>query len=121
MQQVNDAGKIIIGSVSKEEITRAEETVRENILMNYVKPTNNQFSALVSFALSVTPYDFSRSKLVKLVNINTKESLLAAAKEFDQWVMQGKRVSKALMKRREKEKSLFLKPEVVVNNMKEKT
>lgn len=121
MQQVNDAGKIIIGSVSKEEIARAEATVRENILMNYVKPTNNQFSALVSFALSVTPYDFSRSKLVKLVNINTKESLLAASKEFEQWVMQGKRVSKALQKRREKEKSLFLKPEVVVNNMKEKT
>lgn len=115
MHKINHDGMKIIGQANETEIAAAEQLVNDCV---YRELRENEYAALVSFALTVRKCDFIRSKLVKLVNDG---KIIPAAQEFKTWVMQGKRVSKALQKRREKEKSLFLKPEVVVNNMREKT
>ena len=104
-----------IAFAAPEEIAVAEKLVNDTIL---IELKDGEFAALVSFAMTVRPCDFTRSKLVKLVN---QGKLLDASREFATWVMNGRRVSKILVTRREKEKALFLCPEVVVNNAKGKT
>jgi lysozyme len=69
--------------------------------------TENQFSALVSFAFNVGVEAFNRSTLRKFVLGCDWEG---AAREFDKWVHAGGRVLPGLVKRRADERALFLTP-----------
>lgn len=116
--KTNRAGLRIIGDAPAPEIEVAEKLVNDTILITLKE---NEFAALVSFALSVRQCDFVRSKLVKLVNRGDEYGFMSAAKEFHLWNTTGGSVRKYLTERRLKEAALFLMPEVVVNNVKDKT
>ena len=72
-----------------------------------VNVNQNQFDALVSFAYNVGLGALKASTLLKLVN---KGAFKEASKEFDLWVRSGGKVLAGLVRRREKEKELFLTP-----------
>lgn len=87
----------------------AEALVREVI---YVDLTVNQFNALASLARSIGEYNFRRSKIVNLININNRDSIREATKLFTTY---GK-PTKNNLKQREADRKLFAKPEMAVNN-----
>jgi lysozyme len=88
------------------DIARAEAAV---LSLVYVELTTNQFSALVSFVLSIGIRQFRVSSAREF--INTRQMLKAAA-EIMIWTPKGKEDRK-LIRRRKAEKALFLKPELV--------
>ena len=65
----------------------------------------NQFDALVSLAYNIGTGAFSGSTLVKRLNANDYRG---AADQFDVWVNAGGKRMQGLVKRRAKEKALFL-------------
>ena len=67
----------------------------------------NQFDALVSFTFNVGAGNLKRSTLRKMIN-NSK--LDDAANEFSRWIYAGGKQLKGLIRRREAERMLFLKP-----------
>ena len=67
--------------------------------------TQNQFNALVSFAFNVGSGALASSTLLKLVNINPNDAMIA--KEFLKWNKGGGRVIDGLTKRRIKENALY--------------
>lgn len=73
----------------------------------YVKKelTKNQEDALVSFAYNVGIGNFSKSTLLKLVNINPNDAMIA--KEFLKWNKQAGKELKGLTNRRIKESALY--------------
>ena len=73
----------------------------------YVKTklTKNQEDALVSFAYNVGIGNFSKSTLLKLVNINPNDAMIA--KEFLKWNKQAGKELKGLTNRRIKESALY--------------
>ena len=73
----------------------------------YVKKelTKNQEDALVSFAYNVGIGNFSKSTLLKLVNINPNDGMIA--KEFLKWNKQAGKELKGLTNRRIKESALY--------------
>lgn len=80
-----------------------ERAVRESILV----PLNqNQFDALVSLAYNIGTNAFKNSTLVKRLN---EGNYKAAANQFDVWVNAGGKRMEGLVKRRAREKALFLK------------
>lgn len=86
-----------------------EKTVEKfRIQVNkYVKTklTKNQEDALVSFAYNVGIGNFSKSTLLKLVNINPNDAMIA--KEFLKWNKQAGKELKGLTNRRIKESALY--------------
>lgn len=72
-----------------------------------VKVNQNQFDALVSFAYNVGLGAFRTSTLLEYVN---KGQFNEAAEQFPLWIHSGGKVLNGLIKRRQKEKALFLKP-----------
>lgn len=68
--------------------------------------TDNQFGALVSFAYNVGLGNFSKSTLLKKVNGG---DFKAAADQFMRWTRAKGKVLPGLIRRREAERSLFLK------------
>lgn len=70
-----------------------------------VKLTKNQEDALVSFAYNVGIGNFSNSTLLKLVNINPNDAMIA--KEFLKWNKQAGKELKGLTNRRIKESALY--------------
>ena len=67
--------------------------------------SQNQFDALVSLAYNIGTNAFSKSTLVKRLNVNDNR---AAADQFDVWVNAGGKRMQGLVNRRAKEKALFL-------------
>lgn len=71
-----------------------------------VKLNQNQFDALVSFTYNCGINAFNSSDMLKYIN---KGDFKSAANEFDKWIHSGGKVIAGLVKRRAKEKELFLK------------
>ncbi len=69
--------------------------------------TDNEFSALVSFAYNLGVTRLANSTLYKRL---VKGDTAGAAAEFSKWTRAGGVVLPGLVKRREAEKALFLKP-----------
>ena len=70
------------------------------------KPINqNQFNALVSFAYNVGSGALASSTLLKLVNINPNDAMIA--KEFLKWNKAGGKPIQGLTNRRIKESALY--------------
>lgn len=67
--------------------------------------TDNQYSALVSFAYNAGPGSLRSSTLLKLLD---KGDITGAADEFLQWVKIKGKFSQGLLNRRQKERELFL-------------
>lgn len=68
---------------------------------------DNQINALVSFIFNIGSSKFIKSTLYKKLIQGLPNE---AAKEFDKWVYAGKKKLPGLVRRREAEKALFLKP-----------
>jgi lysozyme len=84
----------------------------ESVIAPHIKQilSDNQFSALVSFAFNVGPYNLIRnqhqspSTLLILIN---EGDFAGAAQQFMRWVYVDNRVSDGLIRRRKAEQSLF--------------
>ena len=92
---------------------RAEELLKHSAdryaskVANLLKKpvTQNQFNALVSFAYNVGSGALASSTLLKLVNINPNDAMIA--KEFLKWNKAGGVKNKGLENRRIKESALY--------------
>ncbi|WP_459661291.1 lysozyme [Acinetobacter calcoaceticus] len=87
----------------KHDLGKFEKTVND-----YVKVplTQNQFDALVSLTYNIGSGAFNNSTLLKRLN---KSDYQGAADQFLVWNKAGGKVVKGLVRRREAERSLFLK------------
>ena len=72
-----------------------------------VSLNSNQFSALVSFAFNVGTGALAKSTLLRYLN---KGKYYEAALQFSRWTRGGGVILPGLVRRREAEKNLFLKP-----------
>ena len=98
------------GIISKQ---RAEELLKYSAdryglkVANLLKKpvTQNQFNALVSFAYNVGSGALASSTLLKLVNINPNDAMIA--KEFLKWNKVNKVANNGLTNRRIKESALY--------------
>lgn len=81
----------------------------ENIINTNVTKylTQNQFDALVSFVYNIGGTNFKKSTLLKKVNLNPNDPMIAI--EFNQWTRANKRVLPGLVKRRKAEADLYFK------------
>ena len=87
----------------KSDVARFEKAVNENVKV----PLNqNQFDALVSFTYNCGEGALQRSTLLELLNQGKYKE---AADQFDLWNKSSGKVLAGLVKRRAKEKELFLK------------
>lgn len=93
--------------IQAEQLLRRDIKLAEVSINKYVQvPLSlNQFSSLVSFVYNVGEGKFSKSELLK--KLNNKE-YQAAALEFDRWVYSKRSKMAGLIRRRGKEKELFL-------------
>lgn len=101
----------------KADVARFEKAVSDNVKV----PLNqNQFDALVSFTYNCGAGALQRSTLLELLNQGKYEE---AADQFDVWIKSGNQVLNGLVKRRAKEKELFLSdlPEVKTEKPKKTT
>ncbi len=88
----------------KEDLKKFEEGVLELVKV----PLNqNQFDALVSFSFNLGIGALACSTLLKKLNAKQYQE---AANEFSKWVNAGGKPLPGLVKRRQAEKELFLKP-----------
>jgi GH24 family phage-related lysozyme (muramidase) len=97
--------------ITKEEAERLlTEDIKyfEGVVSEALKTSinQNQFDALVSFTYNVGASAFRSSTLLKLLNNQASQSVVAA--EFLKWVKADGKVSEGLKNRREKERQLFL-------------
>ena len=109
-----DGSKVKIGDkITKERAIELFENILENNFASQVKRliksrvTNNQFSALVSFAYNVGIGNLKRSTLLKLVNSNPNDP--AIRNQFIRWNRAGGKVLLGLTRRRESEADLYFK------------
>lgn len=77
------------------------DTIRSNVK---VPLTDNQFSALTSFAYNVGPTNFANSTLLKKLNSG---DVKGASDEFLRWNKSGGKTVEGLTRRRQAEKALF--------------
>jgi lysozyme len=109
-----DGSKVKMGDkITKERAVELFENILENNFASQVKRliksrvTNNQFSALVSFAYNVGVGNLKRSTLLKLVNSNPNDP--AIRNQFMRWNRAGGKVLLGLTRRRESEADLYFK------------
>ena len=109
-----DGSKVKMGDkITKERAIELFENVLENNFASQIKRliksrvTNNQFSALVSFAYNVGVGNLKRSTLLKLVNSNPNDP--AIRNQFMRWNRAGGKVLLGLTRRRESEADLYFK------------
>lgn len=87
----------------QEDATYAGDAIKK---YTYVRLSQDQYDALVSFVFNVGPNAYRKSTLLKKLNAG---ECLAAAKEFLRWdKVQGQKV-RGLSRRRQAEKALFEK------------
>lgn len=98
-----------ISNLEAEQLLRKDVVKFENEVNKHVKIAinQNQFDALVSFTYNVGGNAFANSTLLKLIN---KKDFVGASKEFARWNKSSGVVLKGLVKRREAERVLFVKP-----------
>ena len=101
----------VITQDEAEELFKQDVKVFENAVNKLVKVklNQNQFDALVSFTFNLGYGDrgLGCSTLLRLLN---NSDYIGASKQFSRWVYSGDRVLEGLIKRRNEEKELFLKP-----------
>ena len=101
----------VITQDEAEELFKQDVKVFENAVNKLVKVklNQNQFDALVSFTFNLGYGDrgLGGSTLLRLLN---NSDYIGASKQFSRWVYSGDRVLEGLIKRRNEEKELFLKP-----------
>jgi lysozyme len=101
-----DAGDVISKTKAtqllKSDLDRFESTVGKLVK---VPLTSNQFSAVVSLTYNIGEENFGSSTLLKRLNQNKYQG---AANEFPRWNKSGNKVLPGLVKRRAKERALFL-------------
>lgn len=85
------------------DLRRFQATVNENVS---VALSQNQFDALVSLTYNIGQTAFKNSTLLKKLNLNDYGG---AADQFLVWNKGGGKILRGLMRRREVERSLFLK------------
>lgn len=93
-QQAEDYFNAIVDDFAK----KVDALIKSNV-------TDNNFSALVSFAYNVGMGNFQRSTLLRKVNANPKDPSIRA--EFNKWVRANNVVLKGLVRRREAEAKLY--------------
>ena len=93
-----DADEMLVDRLEEEFEPGVESLVEKDL-------TENQFSALVSFAYNLGLGALGRSTLLKLVKAGDMDG---AAEEFVKWSMAGGKQVAGLLRRREAEKALFL-------------
>ena len=93
-QQAEDYFNAIVDDFAK----KVKPLIKQNI-------TDNNFSAIVSFAYNVGINNLKNSTLLKKVNANPKDPTIAA--EFNKWVRANDRVLQGLVKRRKAEAKLY--------------
>lgn len=86
-----------------QDVSECEKTITKHI---HVSLTQNQFDALVSFVFNLGADSFKTSTLLKKINACDYDG---AAQEFGRWVYSGDKINSGLERRREAEKSLFLR------------
>jgi len=98
----------VITEAEAEELLKKDLLIFERGVKNYVKVplTDNQFSALVSFAYNVGLGAFGKSTLLRKIN---SRDYNGAAAEFARWNRGGGKILPGLVRRREAEKALFNK------------
>lgn len=101
------ASGMTITAAKATELLKADLSKFEAAVNSYVTApiTQNMFDALVSFSFNVGAGALRRSTLLK--KLNTKD-YNGAANEFPLWNKAGGKVLKGLVRRREREKQLFL-------------
>jgi len=102
--------KLFQNGITKEqayELLAKDVKEAENAIIKYVRVplTQNQFDALVSFVYNVGSGNFQRSTLLKELNA---KNYAKAADEFLKWTKAGGKEYKGLVRRRQKERELFL-------------
>ena len=109
-----------LNDVLQEEYALDETTsAAKKAIKLYVKVplTNNQFSALVPLVRFIGIKNFRKSNMLKTLNSKDRRAVLKAAQYFDYYIYvaspHGRIVDPFLVKQRELEKALFLKPELV--------
>lgn len=109
--KTNAAGLKIINRIDPDNNMLTVEEA-EKLVINCLRigVNENQFSALVSFAIGVGSYAFKRSILLRHVN---EGKPLQAATLFGEWVLRDGMSSRDLMRRRAKERELFVRPVLV--------
>ncbi|MGJ8518187.1 lysozyme [Carnimonas bestiolae] len=87
------------------DIANAERAVNRYVGVDI---TQNQFDALVDFVFNLGGGSLSTSTLIKKLNAGDIEG---AANEFPRWVHSGGKVMNGLVRRRNAEQSLFMRPQ----------
>lgn len=93
-QQAEDYFNAIVDDFAK----KVDALIKSNV-------SENNFSALVSFAYNVGMGNFQRSTLLRKVNANPKDTTIRA--EFMKWTRANNVVLKGLVSRREAEAKLY--------------
>ena len=93
-ERANELLDIIVEDFAK----KVKPLIKQNL-------TDNNFSALVSFAYNAGVTNLKNSTLLKKVNANPKDPSIRA--EFKKWVRANDRVMQGLVKRREAEAKLY--------------
>jgi lysozyme len=93
-QQAEDYFNAIVDDFAK----KVDVLIKSNV-------TDNNFSALVSFAYNVGMGNFQRSTLLRKVNANPKDKTILA--EFKKWTRANGEVLKGLVRRRDAEAKLY--------------
>lgn len=99
---------MIISKEEAEKLFDSDIVIHSNNVSKLVrvKLTQNQFDALVSFEYNIGYGNFSKSTLLKKLNL---QDYKGASNEFDKWIYSKKKKLNGLVKRRNKEKELFLR------------
>lgn len=85
-----------------------EETSKQvTALLTNDQLNSNQFSALVCFAYNLGSGNLAQSTLLNCINTYHTDE---AANEFERWMKLGGIPNEGLLRRRQAEKALFLKP-----------
>lgn len=93
------ASKLVMAHFAREVQPALDDLVK-------VPLTQNQYDALADFIYNVGVGNFSKSTLLKLLNV---KDYTGAANEFVKWNKGGGKVLQGLVRRRKKEQDLFLK------------
>lgn len=100
---------MVISEEGAEELLKQDLRHYENGINKHVKVelNQNQFDALVSFSYNLGVFALRTSTLLRVLNEGDYEE---AANQFGRWVRANGKVLNGLVRRREAERSLFLRP-----------